>query len=180
MMKNIRNHGKTHHSSFLCIPTCTIYNNEINWDNNSLNIPVPTALRVDDKSLLYLRVEDYDAVHFSHSIVASMQSKHISNSASETKKHASQKIDGNVIALLAFPVGSHVGQCAVDRLYNIHWHPYTVLYTCIHADLFHSDKRLGHTHSQLSPWSIHQDSLQRILIGQTPVAATIEQTKSLW
>ena len=45
-------------------------------------IPVPAALGVSEKGLGNLRVEHYDIVHFGHSIVASMQSKHISNSPS--------------------------------------------------------------------------------------------------
>ena len=49
------------------------------------HLPVPASLRVDEQCLDHLRVENNDIVHFSHSIIASMYSKHITNSAPEIK-----------------------------------------------------------------------------------------------
>ena len=47
--------------------------------------PVPAAIGVGQWGGGNLRVEHYDIVCFSHSIVASMQSKHISNDVSRER-----------------------------------------------------------------------------------------------
>lgn len=82
-----------------------------------VHIPVPAAQRVGEISLHYLRVEYNYIVHFSHSIIACMHCKHISNENSEKKRcdiEYSRK--GVAISLITFPVDNHEKQCGVDKL----------------------------------------------------------------